>query len=122
MSKPSDEKLYSKIKEKVMKEIPVHSAYRSGKIVQEYKKQFKIKYPTKSPYIGKKNKKQGLIRWFAEQWESDTGKKKYTSTYSVYRPKVRITKNTPKTFREISKSNLKKAKYKKHKYGRVKKF
>ena len=122
MSKPTDKKLYIKIKSKVIKLYPKHSAYRSGKIVQEYKKEFKRKFPTKSPYIGKKNKKQGLLRWFAEQWESDTGKKKYTSSYSVYRPKIRITKNTPKTFGEISKINIKKAKYRKHKYGRVKKF
>ena len=30
---PVDQNLYDKIKEKVKKENPVHSAYRSGKIV-----------------------------------------------------------------------------------------
>ena len=38
---PSNKKLYEKIKAKVYKRIPKHSAYRSGLVVQEYKKAFK---------------------------------------------------------------------------------
>ena len=37
MSKPRDQKLYDKIKKEVYKNIPKHSAYRSGIIVQKYK-------------------------------------------------------------------------------------
>ena len=122
MSKPTDAILYNKVKKKVMKLYPIHSAYRSGKIVKLYKNEFKKKYPRKSPYIGKKDKTKGLLRWFAEKWESDTGKKKYTSSYSVYRPKIRITKNTPTTFGELKDNELKRAKNQKHKFGRVKKF
>ena len=119
---PANEKLYSKISKQIKKKYPIHSAYRSGKIVQEYKKQFFKLYPKKQPYIGKKDKKQGLLRWFAEKWKSDTGKTRYTSKSSVYRPTKRITKNTPKTFSEIGNKQLKSAKRKKYKYGFVKRF
>ena len=59
---PSNKKLYEKIKAKVYKKIPKHSAYRSGLVVQEYKKAFKKKYGNKQPYIGKKTVKRGLKR------------------------------------------------------------
>ena len=42
---PRDLILYNKIKKKVYKKIPTHSAYRSGILVQQYKKAFKKKYP-----------------------------------------------------------------------------
>ena len=64
MPTPSDLKLYEKIKKKVYKEIPLHSAYRSGILVQKYKEEFKRKYKNKNPYIGKKTKKVGLARWY----------------------------------------------------------
>ena len=37
MNKPSDIKLYNRIKKQTMKKIPKHSAYRSGIIVKTYK-------------------------------------------------------------------------------------
>ena len=40
MPKPRDINLYNKVK-KVYKKIPKHSAYRSGILVQTYKKEFK---------------------------------------------------------------------------------
>ena len=120
---PKDEKLYNKVKTKLYKNIPKHSAYRSGILVQKYKESFKRKYPNiKNPYKGKTSKDEGLSRWFQEDWKSDTGKYKYTSKSSVYRPTKRITKKTPKTFLELSKKALSRAKYMKSKYGRVKKF
>ena len=60
--------------------------------------------------------------WFLENWKSDTGKYRYTSQSSVYRPTKRFTKKTPKTFSEISKKELKHAKYMKKTHGRVNKF
>ena len=120
---PKDQKLYNKIKSKLYKENPIHSAYRSGVLVQRYKKAFKLKYPrVKDPYLGQTSKVQGLSRWFKENWKSDSGKYRYTSKSSVYRPTKRITKKTPKTFSELSKKELISAKRKKSKYGRVKKF
>ena len=123
MPKPKDLKLYDKIKSKIYKENPKHSAYRSGKVVSEYKKSFAKKHgKTVSPYAGKKPTKTGLTRWFKEDWKSDTGKYKYTTKNSVYRPRIRVTKKTPKTFSELSAAQLKKAKKEKKLTGRVKKF
>ena len=68
--KPSDNNLYNKIKKSIYKKHPKHSAYRSGLLVQEYKKKFKKKYGNKNPYIGKKTKKKGLRRWFDENCQS----------------------------------------------------
>lgn len=123
MTKPKDEKMYSKVKERIYKKYKTHSAYRSGQVVKEYKLMFAKKYGDKiSPYIGSKPKKTGLARWFAEDWKSNTGEYKYTTTNSIYRPTKRITKNTPLTFRELTKKQIQKAKLEKAKTGRVKKF
>jgi hypothetical protein len=71
MSEPVDNKLYNMIKNRIYKEQPQHSAYRSGKIVQEYKRRFSIKYGNrKSPYKGNKTRKKGLTRWFDEKWKN----------------------------------------------------
>lgn len=123
MPKPKDLKLYDKIKSKIYKQNPKHSAYRSGKVVSEYKKSFTKKHgKIVSPYVGKKPTKTGLTRWFKEDWKSDTGKYKYTTKNSVYRPRIRVTKKTPKTFSELSPAQIKKAKKEKKLTGRVKKF
>lgn len=82
-----------------------------------------MKYPRiENAYLGQTSKTKGLSRWFKEDWKSDTGKYKYTSKSSVYRPTKRITKKTPKTFSELTKKALSTAKRKKAKYGRVKLF
>lgn len=120
---PKDKKLYNTIKSRLYQKNPIHSAYRSGTLVQNYKKAFKLKYPKiKNAYNGKTSKINGLSRWFKEDWKSDTGKYRYTSKSSVYRPTKRITNKTPKTFSELSKKALLGAKRKKAKYGRVKQF
>ena len=54
MPQPRNMKLYNSIKRKIYKKHPKHSAYRSGLLVQAYKKEFKKKYGNKEPYIGKK--------------------------------------------------------------------
>ena len=54
MPTPRDKSLYNKVKQQVYREIPKHSAYRSGIVVQKYKRQFNKKHPHKNPYIGKK--------------------------------------------------------------------
>ena len=120
---PRDQALYDKIKAKMKKESKGWDAYKSGRLVQAYKKQFAEKYgKSKKPYIGKRPRKKGLARWYAEDWKSDTGKYKYTSKSSVYRPTKRITSITPVTFSELSKKELKRAKREKAQKGRVKKF
>lgn len=121
-NKPTDMKLYNKIKEQVYKEIPKHSAYRSGIVVQKYKNLFKKKHGNKNPYTGKKTKKRGLGRWFAEKWTNQRGKIGYKYKSDIYRPSKRITKKTPVTHGELSKKEIKRARRVKRTKGRVKRF
>ena len=121
--KPSDQKLYNKTKKKLYKNIPKHSAYRSGLLVKTYKKNFTKKYgKSKQPYIGKKNNNSGLSRWFNEEWKNQRGEIGYKYKNDVYRPTKRITKKTPITFKELSKKRIKKAITQKYRKGRVDKF
>jgi hypothetical protein len=120
--KPVDMTLYNKVKAKVYKRIPKHSAYRSGIVVQDYKEAFAKKYGKKSPYTGKKSKKKGLARWFAEDWRNQSGGIGYKKSDDVYRPTKRITKKTPVTFKELSKKQIKRAQKEKQTTGRVKRF
>ena len=120
---PADSDLYSRVKSRIYKKYPQHSAYRSGLLVQAYKKEFASQFgKTRSPYKGKKTPKSGLSRWFKEKWQNDTGGVGYTSKSSVYRPTRRITKDTPTTFSELTPSQLKKAKKEKAATGRVRRF
>lgn len=108
---PRDAKLYASTKRAVYEKYPKHSAYRSGILVQTYKNAFSKKYgKAKNPYTGKKPVSTGLTRWFMEEWKSDKGTIGYPYKSSVYRPTKRITKDTPKTFSEIDKKTLKRAK------------
>lgn len=117
-----DIKLYEKVKKSIYKKYPNHSAYRSGLLVKEYKEEFRKKYGNKRPYTGKKTKKKGLTRWFAEDWKNQRLETGYKFKSDIYRPTKRINKSTPKTFSEISKKRLEKARKEKALKGRVKKF
>jgi hypothetical protein len=121
MSKPKDQQLYDRIKKKIYNEISNHSAYRSGHLVKEYKKAYKKKYNSDDAYKGKKNK-EGLERWFKEDWRNQRGEVGYKKKGDVYRPTKRVNKNTPLTFNELSKNEIKKGMEKKKKNGRVDKF
>ena len=121
--KPTDMTLYNRIKKKVYKDIPKHSAYRSGIVVQKYKKAFSKKYgKRKQPYTGKKTKKRGLGRWFAEEWTNQRGKIGYKHKSDIYRPSKRITKKTPITHKELTRKQIKRARNEKRRTGRVKRF
>jgi len=109
-----NQKLYDKIKKKLYKEMPKHSAYRSGLLVKKYKE-------AGGTYSGEKTKK-GLTRWFQEEWKTQDGKKTYQKKGDVFRPTKRISKDTPKTFNELSKKDIKKAQNEKKRKGRVKKY
>lgn len=122
MPKPVDMKLYNKVKSRVYKKIPKHSAYRSGVVVQSYKKAFSKKYGNKKPYSGKKTKKKGLSRWFKEKWVNQRGKVGYKYKSDIYRPSKRITRKTPTTHGELSRREIKRARSEKRRTGRVKKF
>jgi hypothetical protein len=79
--------LYEQAKKEVYKEYPKHSAYRSGQLVKRYKE-------LGGSYSGKKPK-DGLTRWFKEDWKSIGGE------YPTYRPTKRVSKDTPLTVDEI---------------------
>ena len=122
MAEPNDIILYNKVKTQIYKKHPKHSAYRSGIVVKTYKNEFKNIYGNKSPYKGKKTKKKGLKRWFAEDWRNQRGEIGYKYDNDVYRPTKRITKKTPKTFKELKKKQIKRARTEKYRKGRVKRF
>ena len=115
MSEPTNKKLYEEVKAEIYKKYPKHSAYRSGLLVQEYKRRG-------GTYEGKKNNKEGLARWYAERWLNEKGKVGYQNKNSIYRPTIRITKDTPVTFQELTPQEIERAKKEKYLKGRVSKF
>jgi hypothetical protein len=120
---PTDQALYAKTKKRVYKKHPKHSAYRSGILVQSYKKSFKKKYGSKrSPYKGEKPTTKGLKRWFNEKWVNQRGEVGYKNKSDIYRPSRRVTKKTPKTHGELTRKQVKRARREKYKKGRVRRF
>lgn len=120
---PRNKSLYKKAKEYIYKKIRKHSAYRSGMVVKRYKKLFAEKYGNNvDPYIGEKPTNKGLTRWFKEDWRTQRGTYGYKYKSDVYRPTKRITKKSPKPFKELTKKQIETARRKKAKYGRVNKF
>ena len=115
MSRIANQELYDKVKKQIYAKYPVHSAYRSGLLVKTYKEQG-------GKYIGKENKSSGLNRWFKEKWSNSRGEVGYKNKSDVYRPTVRVNKDTPTTFKELTKEQIKKAQVEKAKHGRIKKF
>ncbi len=120
MPTPKDQILYEKIKQNINSKYKP-SAYRSGLLVQEYKREYLKKYKNDDEYIGNRQT-SNLKRWFDERWRSDTGDIEYTPKSSIYRPTIRINENTPITFNELSKQQIEKAKKEKRKLGRVSNF
>jgi hypothetical protein len=120
MATPTNKKLYNYVKKLADKKFKSKSGiYRSSWIVQEYKKRG-------GKYKGSKPKNSGLKRWYKEKWvdlnrpiKNSKGKiigykscgrssvKK--GKYPLCRPTYRITSKTPKTYKEISKKSIKKA-------------
>ena len=115
MSTPSKPRLYEHVKQYIYTHHPKHSAYRSGLLVQEYKKRG-------GTYKGKENKSSGLNRWFNEKWTNQRGETGYKNKSDVYRPTVKVNKDTPTTFKELTKEQIEKAKKEKVRTGKVKKF
>lgn len=97
MTTPADMNLYNKIKKNIFTKNPINSAYRSGLLVKQYKEQG-------GTFEGNRPKtKEGLSRWFRENWKDIGGK-----NYPVYRPTKRISKKTPLLVSEIDSKDLKK--------------
>jgi hypothetical protein len=114
LDKILDVKLWNKAKKEAEKHFSKPSAYKSGFITKYYK-----------DHGGKfkgKPKMEGLKRWFAENWTNQRGTVGYKKPGDVYRPTKRITAKTPKTWSELTPSQIKRAKNKKKAVGRVNKF
>merc|ERR1711965_198967 len=69
-----------------------------------------------------KIEKNGISRWFDERWTNQRGEIGYKNKNDVYRPSIRITKNTPTTFSELNKKQIKRARTEKYRKGRVGRF
>ena len=94
MPTPINKDLYEAVKEYADIVYSKSSAYKSGFIVKMYKKL--------GGTYEDDHKEHNLKRWYEERW-TDVGNKEYP----VYRPTIRINKNTPLTVSEIDKNNLK---------------
>ena len=100
--------------------MPKHSAYRSGHLVQQYKKAYKEKHNKTDAYRGKGAKP--LATWFKESWRNTRGQVGYQKKDDIYRPTKRVSSKTATTMSELSKKEIKKAKETKAKTGRVPRF
>ena len=83
--------------------------------MQEYKRRG-------GTYVGATNSKKGLAKWHEETWLNQRGEVGYKNASDIYRPTVRVNEDTPTTFKELTKEQVKKAQAEKAKHGRVKKF
>ena len=111
---PNNTSLYNKVKSEIYSKNPKHSAYRSGMVVKEYKKRG-------GTYSG--DKEEGKLgRWFKEDWRNQRGEVGYKKKGDVYRPTKRVTKDTPTTHGELSKTEVKRAMKEKETTGRVRNF
>ena len=120
MPTPKDQILYEKIKQNIHSKYKP-SAYRSGLLVQEYKREYLKKYKNDDAYIGNRQE-SNLKLWFDEQWTNQRGKVGYEKTGDIYRPTKKINEKTPITWFELTPAQIKAAQNEKNKLGRVKNF
>ena len=120
MPTPTDPILYDIIKQNITRKYKP-SAYRSGLLVQEYKKEYLKKHKNNNAYIGDRET-SNLKRWFNEVWLNQRNEVGYKKAGDVYRPTIRINEKTPITFGELTKKQIKEAQKEKAKSGRVNKF
>jgi hypothetical protein len=101
MPTPTNPQLYKEVKDKIMKSYKKNSAFASGAIVKEYKRQ------------GGKYKEDGkpknLSRWFDEKWIDVNPILGVTndSAYPVFRPTKKVNSNTPTLLQDIPVEKLK---------------
>ena len=104
MDKAKDKKLYEKVKKEVYEKNPVHGAFRSMKVIKEYKAQ---------GGTFKNTNDKPLTRWQDEKWIAvkpylTTGEKvpcgsPIVRQESACRPSRKVSKDTPKTIDELLK-------------------
>ena len=98
MPVPKDKKLYQKVKKMADEIYKKPSAYKSGYIVKKYKEL--------GGRFFEDNEPKELQRWFSEKW-TDINPNKTKTSYPVYRPTVRVNKQTPLLVSEIDPKQLK---------------
>jgi len=134
MSIPVDSRLYKYVKRLADQKFESKTGvYKSSWIVREYKKRG-------GRYKGEKNKKSlsGLKRWYREEWvdlnrpiRNSKGKTigykpcgrsniRSKEKYPLCRPSKRVSKSTPRTYKEIGKRSLSRAKRDKQRVTRHK--
>ena len=118
---PTDITLYNKVRANILLKYKTNSAYRSGLIVKEYKREFFIKHKNNNSYNGDRDK-SNLRRWYKEKWTNQRGEVGYSKKGDIYRPSIIINNKTPITFGELSSIQIKKAMKEKKVKGRVNKF
>ena len=114
MPEPTNKKLYEEVKKEIYAKYPKHSAYRSGLLVQEYKKRG-------GTYSGDKSK-GSLKEWFDASWKNQRGETGYKYKSDIYRPTKKVNSKTPATFKELTKKEIDAARREKARTGRVKEF
>jgi hypothetical protein len=76
-----------------------------------------------SPFKVRKTKEGlALKRWFKEKWETPSGSKDYSDGDVVFRPTKKISKDTPKTYSELSKKDIERGRRQKRRTGRANKY
>ena len=97
---PTNPHLYELSKKKIMASYKKNSAFASGAIVKEYKQ--------KGGKYKEDNKPKKLKRWFEEKWVDVNPYLDITkdSAYPVFRPTVRINKDTPTLLQDIPLDDL----------------
>jgi hypothetical protein len=110
MPTPTNQELYDEVKEKIMKSYKKNSAFASGAIVKEYKRQG-------GQYI-EDDKPKHLSRWFKEKWVDINPILGITkdSAYPVFRPTNKVNSKTPTLLQEIPKERLREQYKLKQKY------
>tara|TARA_R100000541_G_scaffold45170_1_gene52215 strand:+ start:81 stop:674 length:594 start_codon:yes stop_codon:yes gene_type:complete len=74
-----------------------------------------------TPLLVRKTKEGlALKRWFKEKWETPSGKKDYSKTNeNTFRPTVKVSKDTPSTWNELTSAEKAAARKEKNTKGRV---
>ena len=76
-----------------------------------------------SPFKVRKTKEGlALKRWFKEEWKTPSGSKDYSDGDVVFRPTKKISKDTPKTYSELSKKDIERRRRQKRRTGRAGKY
>ena len=78
-----------------------------------------------SPFSKVRKTSEGLAlkRWFKEKWRTPSGKKDYSETNeNTFRPTVKVSKDTPSTWAQLSDSEKAAARKEKNTKGRVSKY